>query len=233
MTRDLRVIELACGTGTMTQWLAEQIGPEGRVVGVDSSEPQLATARVRVGGAPSVELLCADAAETGLPREGFDLVYLRLLLMHVKDPMRVLTHARELLHPGGVLVCEEAAVDSTFTDPPRPEQAELHALANQMARERGCDYNVARRLSSLVRAAGFDQLAVSAHQPVYVSGSAKQLEVASFEEALAHWRGAAQSALEAGHRICKALREAAYDNECTYGLSMMVQVCAKRPARSA
>ncbi len=227
--RGKRVLELACGTGTMTRFLAKEVGPNGFVVGLDSSEAQLSAARAHCADLPNVEWLRADAADTDLPFGGFDLVYLRLLLMHVPDPLRVLLHARDLLRPGGVLVCEEAAVDSTFTDPLVPEQRELHALANQMARGRGCDFNVARRLTSLVHAAGFTRLVTSAHQPVYASGPEKQLEVASFAEALAHWRDAAAETRAAGEAALDALRVAALDDECAYGLSMMMQVRAQKP----
>ncbi|MEZ4328091.1 MAG: class I SAM-dependent methyltransferase [Polyangiales bacterium] len=220
----LRVLELACGTGSMTRWLAEQVGPSGSVTGIDASDAQLSVAAERCRDLPNVRFLRMDAADTDLPPSSFDLVYARLLLMHVPEPLRVLLHAHELLAPGGVLVSEEAAVDSTFTDPPVPEQGELHALANQMARERGCDYNVARRLGSLVRAAGFTVHGVSAHQPVAVRGAAKRLEVASFGEALQHWRTASDETRAAGERVLAALQRAVDDDETTYGLSMMMQV---------
>jgi len=227
--RGKRVLELACGTGTMTRFLAEKVGADGHVVGLDSSEAQLSAARAHCAGMPNVEWVRADAADTDLPHGTFDVVYLRLLLMHVPEPLRVLLHAQSLLREGGVVVCEEAAVDSTFTDPPVPEQRELHALANQMARGRGCDFNVARRLSSLVLAAGFTQLAASAHQPLYASGPQKLLEVASFAEALTHWRDAPPDTQARGRAVVDALRTAALDDECAYGLSMMIQVHARKP----
>jgi len=227
--RGKRVLELACGTGTMTRFLAKEVGPNGCVVGLDSSEAQLSAARARCADLPNVEWLRGDASDTDLPHGAFDVVYLRLLLMHVPEPLRVLLHAHDLLRPGGVIVCEEAAVDSTFTDPPVPEQRELHALANQMACGRGCDFNVARRLASLVHAAGFIRVVPSAHQPVYVSGPEKQLEVASFAEALTHWRDASAVTRGRGQAVVDALRAATLDDECAYGLSMMMQVRAQRP----
>ena len=42
------VLEIGCGTGATTVPLAEAVGPRGRVVGVDLSEPMLAGARQRV-----------------------------------------------------------------------------------------------------------------------------------------------------------------------------------------
>ena len=40
-----RALDVGCGAGQSTLELAELVGPEGRVVGVDISEPLLARAR--------------------------------------------------------------------------------------------------------------------------------------------------------------------------------------------
>src|SRR5690242_10059537 len=42
-----RVLDMACGAGTYSVWLAERVGPHGTVVGVDISPAYLARARVR------------------------------------------------------------------------------------------------------------------------------------------------------------------------------------------
>lgn len=226
-----RVLELGCGTGSMTRWLAEQVGEGGVVVGADASGAQLEVARARCAGFPSVRFVCADASDTGLAPGEFDLVYLRLLLMHVPAPQTVLAHAHALLRPGGSVLCEEAAIDSTFTDPPLPEQRELHALANEMARERGCDFNVARRLGSLVRTAGFELVTLSAQQPVLLRGPEKRLEVASFEEAMQHWPQASDETRARGARVIASLASAASDEETVYGLSMMMRARGRKPHR--
>jgi len=225
------VLELACGTGNMTQWIAAQVGPHGRVTGVDSSPAQLEAARSNCAGLTNVELRAADAASTGLPPGSFDLVYLRCLLMHVPEPVSVLAHARTLLRPGGVLVCEEAAIDSTFTDPQVPEQRELHQLATDLAQQRGCDYNIARRLGSVVRASGFEPIELEAYVPIYTSGPCKTLEVESFREALIHWTSGSPELRAKGQRLYDALTAAAHDDTTIYGLSTMMRLRAR--SRSA
>src|SRR5215469_6626004 len=58
-----RVLEIGCGTGAFTVPLAEAVGPNGRVVAVDLSEPMLEGARKRVAesGLSNIALLQADA----------------------------------------------------------------------------------------------------------------------------------------------------------------------------
>lgn len=63
------VVDLGCGTGTYLPRLAEEVGPSGRVVGVDLSPEMLAQARDRVSGLEQVELVEADIRTFELPAE--------------------------------------------------------------------------------------------------------------------------------------------------------------------
>lgn len=220
-----RVAELGCGTGSTIRWLLEQVGTNGNVVGVDASEAQLAVAGA---AAPRARLVRALAHETGLEAGGFDLVYMRLLLAHVPDPREVLGHAWTLLVPGGVVVCEDLTIDSTFCDPPVAAQSQLHAIASDMAARRGADFNVGRRLYHHARAAGFTNIVLSSHQPVYGEGVEKRLEELSFREAIPAVVALGEHTTEELTRICDSLRDAAEDPDVVYGLSAMFQLVGRK-----
>jgi ubiquinone/menaquinone biosynthesis C-methylase UbiE len=72
------VLDVGCGCGDTTVALAGQVGPSGRVLGLDVSAPMLARARERCAGFPNVELREGDAARAELPPAAFDLAYSRL-----------------------------------------------------------------------------------------------------------------------------------------------------------
>src|SRR5262249_2124809 len=106
--RGMRVADLGCGVGMVTALLAELVGPEGPVVGIDASAAQLAQARERLRTvAPNTSFVQASATETGLPLGSFDLVYCRFLLIHLTEPEQALREMRALLKPYGILVCED------------------------------------------------------------------------------------------------------------------------------
>jgi ubiquinone/menaquinone biosynthesis C-methylase UbiE len=71
----MRVADLGCGVGMVTQLLAELVGPTGEVIGVDSSSAQVDHARSSLCGLTHVRFVEASATETKLERESFDLVY--------------------------------------------------------------------------------------------------------------------------------------------------------------
>jgi ubiquinone/menaquinone biosynthesis C-methylase UbiE len=105
----MRAADLGCGVGMVSALLAELVGAEGHVFGIDFSGAQLAQARERlttVGGS-NIRFVEASATDTGLPCESFDLVYCRFLLIHLTEPEQALREMRALLKPGGILVCED------------------------------------------------------------------------------------------------------------------------------
>lgn len=217
-----RVVELGCGTGQMTRWLADQVGPSGAVSAVDRSAEQLDFARRQCGDRPWVTFHEADAAATGLAPHSFDLVFIRLLLMHVPEPDRVIGHARELLRPGGVLACEELVITSSFCYPPQPAQGELHRIALEMAAARGCDFDIGRRLHQLLVDASFEIVGASAHQPSSATDDSKHIEQLSLRETLQFVGD--RERVERISRVVDALEVAANDPKLVYGQSRMVQV---------
>jgi SAM-dependent methyltransferase len=98
----LDVIELGCGTGYVSAWLA---GLGARPVGVDLTRAQLTTAqRCQARFGLSFPLIEADAASVPLRRNSFDLVITEYGASLWCEPERWIPEAARLLRPGGRLV---------------------------------------------------------------------------------------------------------------------------------
>ena len=106
LRRGMRVADFGCGVGLVTALLAELVGPEGHVVGLDASAAQLVQARKPMpAGGTNVRFVEASATDSGLPPASFDLVYCRFLLIHLPEPERALRRkmwspAQAERHPG-------------------------------------------------------------------------------------------------------------------------------------
>lgn len=98
----LDVLELDCGGGQWTAWLAEQ---GARVTGIDISERQLEHARALLDSKGLQARLVPGSAED-LPFEaaGFDLIISDHGAMSWADPARTVPEAARVLRPGGQLI---------------------------------------------------------------------------------------------------------------------------------
>ena len=85
-------LDVVCGGGDVSQILADQVGPTGRVVGVDLDEVKLEIARNEAQYAGKSHLSYQNANVFDLPFEAtFDVVYSRFLLTHLADPAAAIT----------------------------------------------------------------------------------------------------------------------------------------------
>ncbi|MEU1186612.1 class I SAM-dependent methyltransferase [Streptomyces sp. NPDC005859] len=97
------VLDLGCGTGSLSLLAAEQ---GHRVTGVDLSPAMIDLARAKLAGRDAVFLI-GDAAAPPVGERRFDTLLVRHLLWTLPHPARVLRHWRGLLRPGGRLVLVE------------------------------------------------------------------------------------------------------------------------------
>jgi hypothetical protein len=182
----MRVLDLACGTGIMSHWIAKQVGPTGTVVGGDISRDQLAYARAQGAHGEASrppEFVELNAYDTGLPAASFDMVHCRLLLCHLERPADALREIHRLLKPGGVLVCQDVEISSVFSCPPSKAYEQSIALGHAMGKVFGVNYDFGLQLHTAVLQAGFGSPEVRFIQPVHLRGTGKDWWHQTFGEA--------------------------------------------------
>ena len=167
MQEGWHAIDCGCGPIGGLAVMAEMVGPGGRVVGVDFSEPAIERARSVVAALElgNVELFAGDIHEIGPAAVGgpFDLAYTRFFLMHQPDPVRTLSQIARLLRPGGWIVAQEA-----LRSPPPRSHPHLDALGTYwdlayqvLERAGGVPHGAVDGLAGSARAAGLDVVDVN------------------------------------------------------------------------
>jgi ubiquinone/menaquinone biosynthesis C-methylase UbiE len=231
--RGMSVVDLGCGTGMVTQLLAELVGPTGEVIGVDYSAAQVEQARELLpADFTNVRFIEASATNTGLPREAFDLVYCRFLLIHLTQPEAALREMHELLKPEGIIACEDGDLTSAGSEPPSKLQ-EFSNLFGALGPKWGVDYTLGRRLFHMVLRANFSQAEITMNQPVFSQGENKRLLELSVAEAGPSF---VQAGLLTNEELTEMLAEMRRLNEDQTVLALMPrmsQVWAKKSTRGS
>jgi demethylmenaquinone methyltransferase/2-methoxy-6-polyprenyl-1,4-benzoquinol methylase len=116
-------LDICCGTGDLALELRRVIGPDGRVVGSDFSEPMLDLARTKSGEQGlAVEFGWADALDLPYGDAGFDAVTVGFGARNLADLDKGLAEMARVLRPGGRLVILE------ITRPQREPLASFYSL---------------------------------------------------------------------------------------------------------
>ena len=97
-----KVLDVGCGTGTTTVELADAVGPQGHVTGVDISEPLIGAARTHK--LANATFAVGDATTYPFDTASVDLVFSRFGVMFFADPVTAFKNLRRALRPLGRLV---------------------------------------------------------------------------------------------------------------------------------
>jgi len=99
-----RMLDVACGTGIVSRLAAPQVGPTGRVVGLDTNEAMLAVARAQPQPTGAeIEWQQGDATKLPFADGEFDAVLCQQGLQYVPDRPAALREMKRVLASGGRL----------------------------------------------------------------------------------------------------------------------------------
>jgi SAM-dependent methyltransferase len=156
-------LEVGCGNGSISAWLAGLVSPGGHAVAVDI-DLSLAAEH------PGLELRRHDILAGPVEPRGFDLVTARAVLHHLPDPGTAIANMLASLRPGGAIVL----IEPDFLPVSVSEPEEVRAFWDgwlAWARGRGIDYHVGRSLAPRLAALGLEEVAGDAETAVYNGGS--------------------------------------------------------------
>lgn len=155
------VLDMACGDGVYSPWLADKVGQAGRVVAVDVMPEYLELARKESAKSTSanvIEFVAASIESLPFDDGTFDLVWCAQSLYSLPEPVAALKHMLRVAKPGGVVaVLEGDTLHHVILPWPIEVElsvraAELQAVAEKIDAPR--KFYVSRQLRHVFRQAG-------------------------------------------------------------------------------
>ncbi len=164
VARGAQTLEVGCGNGSISRWLADHVAPDGKAVAVDLD---LSLADV---DAPNLELRRGDIVAGPVATGGFDIVTARAVLHHVADARTAIENLVASARPGGaILLIEPDFLPVSVAEPP-----EVRAFWEgwlSWASGQGIDYLIGRRLPAALAELGLESVGATAETILYNGGS--------------------------------------------------------------
>lgn len=107
-----RVLDVGCGPGYFARMLAQAVGPNGSVVGIDAAPEMIEYASRKAHSLPNCRFQSGAAESLAFADACYDVVVSSLMLHHLPDELR-LQAVREMwrvLNPGGTLLLADFSI---------------------------------------------------------------------------------------------------------------------------
>lgn len=160
------VLDVGCGTGQTLLQLAERVGEQGRIYGVDISEVLLQVAARRSSHLKSVQLIECDAAALDLSDRA-DAIFSRFGIMSFNDPVAAFSNFQRLLKPSGRLgfCCWRALQDNELDRFPLTAAGFADA-----ADETPFSFSDPDHIRDVLVSSGFNDIVIRPHDEAVTSG---------------------------------------------------------------
>ncbi|HEY2158132.1 MAG TPA: methyltransferase domain-containing protein [Isosphaeraceae bacterium] len=167
-----RCLEVGAGEGGIARWMADRVGPSGRVVAAD-----IDTRFLDRTGPTQLEVRRLDITVDDPEPAAFDLIHCRMVLQHLADPARALARMAEAVRPGGWLMIEEADWGPAgAADPEHPRAVAydryIRAIREGMRAHRLIDVDFGRRVRAMVENLGLAEVGHEGATGIYRGGDA-------------------------------------------------------------
>jgi ubiquinone/menaquinone biosynthesis C-methylase UbiE len=185
LKKDMVVWDVACGSGIMTEYLSEQVGPQGTVYAIDIREEQLQITKNRIekAGHTNVEFILEDINNLDIRKyKQADIIHSSFLLMHLAQPQKAIEIMASLLKPGGVLSMHESSFGSAGKNC-GADVENLYRLFVQYGKTKGFDYDIGRKIATFCKDLGIFKEVHSIEKGYETTEAMKNLITSRIEEA--------------------------------------------------
>ena len=160
LTPGLRVLDVGCGTGSISSDIAKRVSPTGYVIGIDNTEKFIMSGRETYKSTSNLTLIHEDIFNYD-PGELFDLIVSARTLQWMNNPLDAIRKMKSLLKEGGLLSVLDYNHEAIEWIPEPPKNMQLFYRAFLKWRsDAGMNNHLALDLNSYFQEAGFNAVRI-------------------------------------------------------------------------
>ena len=184
-----RVLDVGCGTGAIAAGIAERVGAQGYILGIDRSDHLISTGKKNYSAVKNLELREADLFKFS-PDKKFDLVISARVLQWLSNPQEALVKFKDFLIPGGIVSILDYN-HSCLEWQPSPPLSILRFYQSFLnwRSDAGMDNEIADHLQDYFARAGFQNVEKNNAKELYQKGEENFLDKIGIWSTVAATRG--------------------------------------------
>ena len=151
---DIHVLDVGCGSGSITAGIANYVGQGGMVTGIDVSEQLVAQAKQQFAAIGNLQFFVADINDFG-GGPTYDLITSARVLQWLPNPKEVVSKMKALLKKGGYLsILDYNHTKIDWVPKPPASMRKLYDAFLQWRADAGFDNTIADNLAEIFSACG-------------------------------------------------------------------------------
>ena len=154
----MKVLDVGCGTGSISKDIANIVGENGKVTGIDNTEIFILSGKESYQNISNLELIHVDLFDFN-PEEKFDLIVAARLLQWLSNPKEALLKIKSLLKPNGQISILDYDHTNLDWSPSPPESMQtFYDTFLKWRQDAGMNNRIAEDLPRLLEEAGFHSI---------------------------------------------------------------------------
>ena len=151
----MKVLDVGCGTGSISKDIAMIVGENGKVTGIDNTEKFISSGKESYQNIKNLELIHVDLFDFN-PEEKFDLIVSARVLQWLSNPKEALLKIKSLLKPNGQISILDYDHTNLDWNPSPPESMQaFYGTFLKWRQDAGMNNRIAEDLPNLLEEAGF------------------------------------------------------------------------------